>query len=343
MWGRNGDELGLPRSIEKDSQVARSFLQRLSFATGRPLDQLVQSVFYSLADVIDLRGIEAGWIPFTAAATVIRKGRDALRATATTAMGVKSDLQGNYSAQGEQILKSAQMTHTRDGSFVFPVVIHLTPFEATLTPGIESLFGDEEERARYEPPERRVTRTFAEAFATVANRIAPKEPSSLRQTDMLECVRAGVSREFCRALGGILSDPNVATLETSFQWASNGPSSTSLPTSVELRQEHAPTVARAAELLKRERVQYSDFYSGRIIRMVHVDEAYYLTIQTVRNGRLSRIDVTVSREQHDAAAPWYLAGRTVALEGTVRPGRGRQWIMDKPVRLHPLDVEHLEF
>src|SRR5262249_52345708 len=143
-------------------------------------------------------------------------------------------------------------------------------------------------------------------------------------------------------VGEVLRDENVGQMSTEFIWAPTGPDASVLPRSLMLESTQAPSILKAAELMHQERVQYSDIYTGRIVRMSHEgDDFYSLTVQTVRRGHATKIDVLVSRTLHDQAATWYVRQETVVVEGVVRRGPSRGWLMDAPQRLHPLHLEQL--
>jgi len=329
LWGGpDVEEFAVPASVDHDYKVAKSLISRISLATGMSFSEVFDEIVYGAADVIDVHvtgaGIGGGWIPWKSAEKVIGRGRDAFRAAGTTAMGMKPEIKGNYSRLADGIIDAAQLAHTGDGSFVFPIVVRL--------PASQTEYG--------EPMERRITRTFAESLQAVHHLIAPKDSLALRMGDNAEWVRAGVSREFCSALGEILQDQRISDLTMHFRWAVAGPGSMSLPRSLSFDSGQAQSVLRAAELLRAEREQYSDHYSGRVVgRSDETDGPYAVSLQTVRRGHVTTLDIRVSEQEHALAADWSSRHETIVVEGAVRQGPGRSWIMDKPLQLRPLRLE----
>jgi hypothetical protein len=329
LWGGpDVEELAVPASVDHDHKVANSLISRISVATGMPFADVFDGIIYGAADVIDVHvtgaGIGGGWIPWKSAEKVVGRGRDAFRAAGTTAMGMKPEIKGNYSRLADGIIDNAQLAHTGDGSFVFPIIVRL--------PASPTEHG--------EPMERRITRTFAQSLQAVHHLIAPKDSLALRTGDSAEWVHAGVSREFCSALGEILQDQRISDLTMHFRWASAGPGATSLPRSLSFASGQAPSVLRAADLLRGEREQYSDHYSGRVVgRSAETDGFHALSLQTVRRGHVTTLEIRISEQEHALAADWSARHETIVVEGAVRQGPGRSWIMDKPVQLRPLRWE----
>lgn len=334
------DAFVLPRAMERDAGLAESVLTRVASVNGTPLARTLELVTFGRADVIDLRvtgeSVGSGWIPFGSASAVVRKIRDAFRASATTAFGIKSDLRGNYSNLGDAVLDGAQMAHTRDGSFIFPVMVRLPEPDVLPDNAGELPY----ERVFAESNERRVTRTFAEAVSAITRVVADKEPTEIRGSDVSNVVPAGVSRQLCVALAELMSDKHIETVSTTFNWAPDGPKSESLPISLELKSSQAAGFTRAAEVLRQQVSPTVDLYSGRIVQMSVDEDVHHLTLQTVRQRRQSRIQIRVSKREHDEAAPWYLEGRTVLAEGALRRGGG-SWFMDRPARLDLLENLYL--
>jgi hypothetical protein len=334
LWGGPGaDELAVPASIDNDHEVATSLISRISSATQLSFEDVFDGIVYSAADVIDMRvsgaGIGGGWIPWKSAEKIVGRGRDAFRAAGTTAMGMKPEIKGNYSRLADSIVDSAQLSHTNEGSFVFPIIVRLS------SPMLEQGTG-----SGSEPIERRITRTFAESLKAVHNLIAANDAPTLHLRDTAEWVKAGVSRELCSALGEILQDQRISRVTTDFRWATAGPEPGSLPESLSFDSGQAISVLRAAELLRAERELYADHYSGRIVGLSgEADEFCVLILQTMRRGYAIRLEVRVAEQEFDLAAGWCARFQTIVVEGAVRQGPGRSWIMDKPLQLHPLALE----
>jgi hypothetical protein len=341
LWIRDGLRIGVPDLPLGDREIARGIIARLANFERSPADQMASKIRYHRMDVTYLRAANdyaiTDTIPFEAASTVIVSARKLLRASGTTAWRERGEIGGNYARRGDDVLHSARMDHTKDGSFVIPLLVPLSaPEEREMQsdplPNVE-LF-----TSQPEPFERRVTRTFAQSIQAVAEIIVQPE-NSPSMSDLHAVVERGVSREFCAALAHILAEPAVGEFETTFGWAESVPASENMPTSVTIQSEAVERIEQAAEKLKKGRMDTRSTFSGDIVELRHVtDEPYgFIWISTIRRGRRSEIRVRLPFVQYQEALTWHHSQRVVIIEGRVELGVGRRLVVDNPINCRPID------
>lgn len=342
LWESPVGDFVVPRALDGDPDLAVSVINRISAVVGRPNAETRDDIVFGSADIIDLRvdgpTVGRGWISFELAAAVLVKSYAAFRAAATTAFGPKPEIH-RYSVLGDEVVESAQMAHTRDGSFIFPIIVRLPRRRADDQQSVAGI----REAELTEPKERRVTRTFAEALGALGELLPSASDDSLNARSLPELVRAGASRQFCLALARLLSDAHVERVTADFRWAKNGPPSSTLPKRTHLTKLQVDGLKSAANLLRNASDPSLDLYTGKIVSMSAGEVAsdpHYLRLQTVRRCRLVMIDIRVDGQTHDDAEPWYLSGQTVSVRGKIRR-QSNGWVMDSPVGLSPLDLQNL--
>lgn len=229
------------------------------------------------------------------------------------------------------------MDHTQEGSFIIPVLVPL-PDPPAVSDGQMPLPDMELYTAAPEPFERRVTRTFAQSIMAVKEIIVdPEGTPSIG--DLHTVVERGVSREFCSALAQILAEPAIGEFETTFDWADSLPGPTTMPGSIAIDGDSRHKIEDAAAMLKKSRIDAGSTFSGNIIelRRLTKDPFGFVTISTVRRGRLSEIRVRLPFAHYQDAVSWHRAQRAVIVEGEVSVGAGRRLRVDNPVKCRPID------
>ncbi|MFI8094045.1 hypothetical protein ACIF9R_38075 [Streptomyces sp. NPDC086080] len=339
IWVRDGVMVGVP--TVNDPGIAVGIVERIAKKERRSPKDVALSIRYHLMDVTYLRAANdyaiTDTIPFEAASTVIASARKLLRAVGTTAWNERGEIGGNYARQGDAVLRRARMDHTQEGSFIIPILVPLSstqeaPEEAAQTADLE-LF-----QAAPEPFERRVTRTLAQSLMAVKEIIVEPE-SSPSVGDLHAVVARGVSREFCSALAKILTEPSVSEFETSFEWAPSVPAPETMPSAVSIESDASEKIEKAAENLKKHRIDSTSTFSGNIVELRHVgeDPFGFATISTVRRGRRSEIRVRLPYEAYQEAVIWHRARRVVIVDGEVKHGNGRRLVVENPVGFRPID------
>lgn len=341
IWTLGDSKIGIPATTGDDPVIAKAVLDRLAAHEHTAAAALAPRIRYHRMDVTYLRAANdsriTDTIPFEAATTVIGSARKLLRAAGTTAWHERGDIGGNYARRGDEVLKKTRMDHTQQGSFIIPLLVPLSEpehpaGEQLILPNLEVL------TAAPEPFERRVTRTFAQSIMAVKEIIVEPERSPT-MSDLHAVVERGVSREFCTALAKILAEPAIGEFETRFGWAESLPAPSTMPASVSIDGEASQKIEDAAVQLKQSRIDARSMFSGSIVELRHVtDEPFgFVTISTVRRGRVSEIRVRLPFGHYQEAVSWHQAQRAVIVEGEVRTGVGRRLVVDDPVKCRPID------
>lgn len=340
MWVKNRARIGVPDSTSADSDLVRGIIERIARFERKDLRFVTNYIRYYRTDVALLRAArddQTETISLDAASTVISNARTILRASGTTAWSERSNIAGNYSRQGDEVVERARMDHTVHGPFMIPVLVPL-PQTETLTAPLPDVEGEQLFRAAAEPFARRVTRTLAQALVAVNEVIIQPERMPTAR-DLHTAVERGVSREFCSALTRILEEPSVAEFTAQFQWAPAVQASVTIPKTVQIEATASGKVKRAAEILKERRVEPRSTFSGVIVELRHVrDDPWGLvTVSTIRHGRSCEIRVRLSYDAYQEAVTWHRDRRAVIVQGSVREGPGRRLIVDAPERCRPID------
>lgn len=342
LWARYGRRLGVP--YEPDRDLIRGVVERIAAAEERMVKQVADAARYLLYDVTHLRAANdyriVDSIPLRTAERIIGSARSMLRATATTARWERAQIGSNYSPLGDDVVRQALMGHTERGSFVIPVLVPLPepappdPHQPTLDHGAAEFH-----EAPAEPFERRVVRTFAQSLQALHELVV--EPARDPSTDEIhELVYRGVSREFCSALAGILTEPAVGEFEARVDWSPAVPAPRTMPASVAIDADAADLVRNVADKLRQQRVDPRQVFSGTIVQLRHEaeDDPYgEIAVSTVRRGRPSEVLVRLPLADYRRAWEWHDQRRAVLVEGAVRRTPGRPLRVDNPIRCHPID------
>ncbi|MFJ8921019.1 hypothetical protein ACIREK_16285 [Streptomyces sp. NPDC102415] len=344
MWIKNRARIGVPETTGEDSNLVRGIIERIARFERKDLRFITNYIRYYRTDVALLRAArddQTETISLDAASTVISNARTILRASGTTAWSERSNISGNYSRQGDEVVERARMDHTVHGPFMIPVLVPLPHVEGLAAP-LPDVEGEQLFRAAAEPFARRVTRTLAQSLVAVNEVIIQPERMPTAR-DLHTAVERGVSREFCSALTRILEEPSVAEFTAQFQWAPAVQASATIPKAVEIEATAAGKVKRAAEILKERRVEPRSTFSGVIVELRHVREDPYglVTVSTIRHGRSCEIRVRLSYDAYQEAVTWHRDRRAVIVQGSVREGPGRRLIVDAPERCRPIDENFL--
>jgi hypothetical protein len=295
-------------------------------------------------DVTRLRAandvVIAGSIPLSAGAALVSSASVLVRAAATTAQKLKGDIGGNFSKRGDELAAEARLGHTEEGSYIVPVLVPLSPPKEQLPGQVtqDELRGLEAARNPYEPAERRVTRTLAEALGALRSSIV--EPAKdVTASALHPFVHAGGSRELVLAVSRVLEQEAVAVFEASFEWAPalDAPPAPAEPVRVEA--EANELLRKAARLLRQERYSPAQMLTGPIVGIRHEPDAPRgeVSIQTVYRGRACEVRIIVPANTVRLANGWMPEQTVILVEGRVRSLPGERLTVQEPQRVAPLD------
>jgi hypothetical protein len=350
LWSKTFYETAAPMTATvavpevDDDAVMPRIVAKLSSVLHQSEDLVTLRIKYYAYDRTDMRAVnnlldDFDSIPLKTAETIIASVQQLLRSCGTTAFGSKADLKGHYSDYGRNVMNVARMAHTKQGSFIIPVLVRLPLDEINPqdgnAPGIQ---GTLVASSPPEPIQRRVMRTFAQSMDAVSKAII--EPGTEPTLERLHAaVEMGVSREMCVALKRILEQPTISELDTTFHWAPAFEASKSTPSQVSIPAEARDLIDMAAHLLKNNQIEPPRTLSGKIIALRHEPETPLglVTIATARNGRPAEVTVRLPYERYLQALEWHADRRTLIVHGEVQGGRGQRLHIDEPTRCEPIE------
>lgn len=340
LWDHadTGLSVAVPSQVEEGTLDWRSITERLAEVERISVAEVEADVKLLSTDVANIRAandlVISNTIPFEAGLTMVQSAWAMFRSCATASMRVRPRIQGNYSRRADEIAARARMAHTKQGSYIIPLLLPLT----------ERLEVDDVmiQGATPEPPERRVMRTFAEAMAKIEAVVVQPEREP-RGDDLLELVFAGITAEFASALHQVLVQDSVAEFGTTFQWAPiagkepEGLHSFSIPAQAAVRVE-----AVAERLRKRGPKFETEALTGPIIAARRdPEQGGVVTIDTVRNARNAHVNVRISNdERFDEAVEWLKRRTTVVVEGRIAHEAGGLF-SDRRDGIEPLTARQL--
>jgi hypothetical protein len=344
QWMNGESSVGVPYVF--DDYFVRSVVERLGWFEGREPSQVARSARYLLFDVTHLRAANdhriTDTIPLATAGRIVTSARAMLRAVATTARWERAVV-GTYSAIGDAVVRQALMGHTERGSFVIPVLVplpepvqsdrHQPPLDEGETPTFH--------RAPAEPFARRVVRTFAQSMQAIQEIIV--DPARDPTTDQIhELIYRGVSREFCTALAGILTESDIAEFSARVDWAPGVAAPATMPRQTDIGADAVDLVLAVAERMQRQpaRPENREVFSGTIVQLRHESQSDpfgEIAVSTLRRGKPSEILVRLPLELYRSVWEWHSSGRAVLVEGAINRTPGKQLRVEHPIRCHPVD------
>jgi hypothetical protein len=318
LW-RNPDyryAVPVPESLDDGGPDWELVLDRLALVEDAKPDEVERRIRGRLVDVANLRAAKdlviEDTIPLVAGVSMVRDSWVMLRSCATTSLGARPHIAGNYRKAGDGLVGLARMAHTRRGSFIIPIYMPVPPPEE-LPDQIAGL-----ETAPPESGERRVMRTFAQSLSLIASVVTPEsEPSP---NDVQEMIHAGVSHEFAAGLTRILRNESVAEFTADFEWAALAGPAPSTPRHVAIPAAAASRIERVSRRLKSEKpARGIEMLTGPIVGVQLNDDndGGVVTIHTVRGARPCHVSVNVSLERLDQALDWMKQRSTAIVTGRV--------------------------
>lgn len=319
LWTHEGSHLRLPvpHELSTEDVVWQDILRRIAEVEGVAPGAVGSKITLWSTDVTNLRAandiVIADTIPFDAGVVMLQSAHQMYRTCATTSLGPKMAINGNYRKIGDQSLSVARMAHTQRGSYIVPIHMPLgiAPQAENALPGTET--------AMPEPIERRISRTFAEALTCVEN-VVVRPGAMPKGSAIADLVNAGVSREFLGALGRVLSEPSVAEFSADFTWAPGLPAPASIPSSVVISAEASHKIIEVSSKMRPSQGARPEIFSGPIIEVHHApdDPIGSLVVQGVRNARIAGVRVMISADRVEQALSLMRAHETVVVHGKIQ-------------------------
>jgi hypothetical protein len=337
-----GVVLAVPSTIAVGSTEWHAIVDRIARFENRSSLQIAFALEHLYVDVARFRAANEfvidQSIPLIAGVGLVSTAYKILRASATTARQARAQIGGNFSTLGDEIAKRARLGHTEEGSYILPVLMPLSVDEVDHAGGFWEDQPGVIGRVALETSERRVTRTMAEALATLLRVVIDpaKEPNS---GIVAPLVAAGVSRELVVAVEQVLEDPAVADFETGFSWAPGITAPAGVPERVSIPSEARYLLTKAATLLKTTTRDPAERATGPIVQIRHLPNDLFgeVGLQTMRHGRNAEIRVRVAQERIEQLLEWMKTSRTVVVEGLLIRDPGKPLKIDNPTQIYPLD------
>lgn len=341
LWQRDGSsDLAVPYELRADSPEFAAIVRRLSAVQEHEADEVALQIEREFQDVQSFRVagefVIDDSVYLEAASTILTAARRMIRAAATTSRKPRPRIGSNYSVPADALANRARLSHTRQGSFVIPIVMPVDP----PTPGEDEIF---ENDAVIEPAERRVTRTVATALAAIDSLIVrpDREPSP----DILyELVQRGVSRELVAAVRSIAADTTVHAFDSTFSWAPGLGSAGRLPERIVIPSSSVPILTILEEHLASAPPDEGQTVSGPIaeIRDLEEDPTGEVVLRVVRNNRLVEVRIIVDKQVVMSAHDWAKQRRAVIARGAITYVGGRLLMVDAEYVV-PIDEVLLQF
>lgn len=316
----SGAAIGLADAEHWDEFALRSVVERLAHWTDRPASVVREQIELWDIDVTRLRAANdhrlADSIPLQAGAVLLNSARVMFRSAATAATrGPKAAIHGSYSKLGDALADTVRMGHTERGSYVVPVMVPVGAADEVDQTTEQPLI---ELATEVESAERRMSRTFADAFSAVQSRIV--EPDRIPGPEaLLEIVSAGVTTEFVNAVAQVLDEQAVATLEARFNWAASQERPASAVELVSMPKAAVEVLHHTARKMRSQKVSLPEMISGPIIQITADPNAHDVgfAVKTMRRGRPATVHVAASAKDRDEIINWLKRRLTVTVIGKV--------------------------
>ena len=324
--------LAVPWNIEADSFEYESVATRIARQERVPVKELTAALEREFLDGQDYRIADRYLVEETAmldgAATVLDSARRLIRAAATTARKPRARIGTGFSNPGDELARRARLSHTRQGSFILPVVMPVPPTEEE--PGMSAI--------KIEPGERGVTRTLATALAAL-DTVAVRPDRTPRPDDLRDLVQSGVSKELVAAVRSIAVSAGVQAFDATFTWSPGLGRPTNVPSRIVIQDEAAPVLGQVVRQLDQLRAEPDASVTGQIVRIHYVQGDPYgeVAIRTERRNRVVDVSVTVDEKTIHKAYEWARDHRAVIARGKIERQPGRPLFIQKPESIGLID------
>ena len=310
----------VPNKIDENAPDWPFILERLAKFNNTTVTEVQRQIALTSVDILNLRAsndaVIGDTIPFRTGLALAQSGWTMLRSCATTAMGPKANIRGKYRRSADNLISSARMAQTKIGSYIIPIYVPISKVEQINNQ--DTLI--DQQVAQSDPPERRVTRTFAQALDTIKETVVI--PHKTPNTDAIHhLITSGVSREFATALHKILNDKTIESFTTDFDWAAdlNSPAS-SLQTTISIPSDASGAVEHVARKLTQiTEVSHRERLTGTVIGVYRSQPSGgRITVSTYRNGRSANVHINVTDSILDSSLDWMRQKSTVVTDGSIR-------------------------
>lgn len=322
-----GAGVGVPFDIDTNPVAYSSVVDRFAHWSSREAREVREDVELWDVDVARLRAAKdivlADSIPLNAAAVMLASARMMFRSAATAAMTQPRANISSFSKVGDSLASMVRMGHTERGSYIVPILVPVgvpDTRDVDDSPPLAGLeIADEVESA-----ERRMTRTFAEAFTALHAQVVV--PEQMPTTDsILEMVTAGVTREFVSAVSRVLDESAISSLDARFRWASSQQPPAVGESRVLIPNDASEKLEATARRMAKVKAPSHEFLSGPVVSIQREpnDPNLEFAIRASRRGRMVKVYATARAERLPEVTRWMNQRTTIAIAGKVESTSNR--------------------
>lgn len=317
MWSSpHGRQVGIPYQLTVETPETVGVLTRIAADLGQSARDTALVLRGQWIDTFAFRASSDVYIrdtiPAKAGADLFQSVWRLLRAAATTSLTPTPQISGKWSAQGDEAIDNARFGQTERGSYILPLLV---PLQRELGDTTDTLnIGGH----YHEPPARRATRTLIDALDAV-NRVIIQPESQPSSSAVADLVQFGVSRELITAVSSIVKHESVANLDIAVNWADRIEAPSKAPLHLTIPSDARTRLEMVAPRFKKTRMPKVETLKGPICLMEDRpgDTIGHASVETIRNGRQSRVDVILNREQLAQAHDWFKSHDTIIVQGQV--------------------------
>jgi hypothetical protein len=335
--GDEKQELVLPTrsSLTDFTKRMAELVDDLARAENRPLGVVLFDLTLTAFDVIRVRSRDAddyGSVQFAEGIQLCEEARNLLVASARAASAdrPRKAWKGRRPESVNEYLQRVRLGQTEKSSFSLTV---LSPYAFEMTSQSQiSLFAEDAFG-------RRVTRKFATALQAIEHALAEAIRDPIPAFE--HAVEAGVSADFCQALGN-LADNDVG-IDVSLSWSPAKPVLPALsPSGVQLSltPRDAAVLKEIARVFARAEPEPDTFIEG-IITQISEDPHTFdgsTTIEAAVEGRLRRIQVQFNPADRDVLIDAFRSRTPIRMEGELI-SEGNRLKLSSPRGLTTVPVE----
>ncbi|GAB2991155.1 hypothetical protein [Nocardioides montaniterrae] len=311
---RWGDELvAIPDRLAEDHRAAWDVAERVAETMGESRDFVWKRLSSPRSDRVQFRlvgeNLPSGRLPLGAASDALKNARKLLSASGTSVKSPTRYIGRRYLPEAQLVAREAELAHTEDGSFIFPLYVSLGTTEEPLRYDGDVVF---------EPYERQVTRALSNALArSVA--MLDGDVDRIPESDLDAASAVGVSRELCVAVDDLLRHELIEKVEVSFDWSAAYGAATGLTRSVTIPRESRSQYRRLANRLGKPAVQQTSVFSGSLLQIGHssdeAEPAFFCVLDTYDESIRTELRISLTPDEHQRAIRWYDARATVVVQG----------------------------
>lgn len=307
-------------------------MQDLSKVEHRPIEAVSYDISTVFFDITNLKPTHPELIhdsiPVGAGQRLFESAEKLIEAAAAATIRRQGHFSRSMPLLARTHAKTLRIGHTRRGSYIVPI---LSPaYTSPVIPESEEprLFALDVEETLFD---RRVMTTFSGALGILED-IAVRAPRVPTQSEVMDSVQGGVSRELCEAVKIAISDPTVQSLDVSLRWSPSAPSPQDTPENISFPFESVEVISRISDQLKNAPQKREDVIYG-LVRNLEQDRAGGRSrggragVETFIDRRLRVVWMDLNEAAHQEAIHYYRNRTRVMVRGTLTTGHGRSWTM----------------